>query len=727
LLISLLLGLGAIAPGQTPSAVWFTGTNYHVTVNGATLSIGNDVISLVLDQTSGLKATSLKFGLTEFLTAPSSEGSITTPSGTVDLGDPNLVADYSQVTATAQVGTEDVSVQVPITDNLARVPNFTVCYRIYRGNRPWITKWFDFPSATQIDRIYLINWRISANYIQGDLGDWGDAGKVFAGNGYWIALVPNEMKGTPPSVDPHNLLMGEAQRNSNGIYCYLNLDKSFQGKTKECLITLGRGNKFTGSDSVKIYWTSYCAHASGLNRPVIYNTWYTYKQQINESICMAEALRAKQRGCDYFVVDDGWQNGNRYGEWTVDPVKFPNGLKPLADYVHSLGMKFGVWVAPCFTHRNASTYDPSRVIKNYDGSIYGGSNLAYNCLAIDSWRQFITGVLVNFVQNVGVDFFKLDFGIEHPCYDASHGHSLVVSELAQHQGWEQLCADVRAANPNVILYRAYGSVGETAVNDMSWQTDPLWGNFATRYDPYYALRSADTTRFGTGYKHYLAPPFTQTGTTMISLPGLLSGYSLDERLNALNYNLATIVGSYDNYEESFETTTSIPQETALRKWWVNFYRQNQQYLMWSQYDNVAKRCYDAFDGGYFNPFDSKYQTQWVDGRYALRPPIGGKYGYLFFWNPSPVGKVVSLDVDLADHFLPSPTTKLAMVELLPNGNLFRRAFVSAQVGHLKANLPIPAFSCQAYAVIDPIRTDSRQTATASELPPNLVFQNIFWP
>jgi alpha-galactosidase len=51
-------------------------------------------------------------------------------------------------------------------------------------------------------------------------------------------------------------------------------------------------------------------------------------------------------GYDYLVIDDCWsvksgRNGNGY--LVPDPEKFPNGMKPLVDYVHSRGLKVGIY------------------------------------------------------------------------------------------------------------------------------------------------------------------------------------------------------------------------------------------------------------------------------------------------------------------------------------------------------------------------------------------------
>ena len=65
----------------------------------------------------------------------------------------------------------------------------------------------------------------------------------------------------------------------------------------------------------------------------------------------ALAVRAAALGVERYVLDDGWFRGRRgdragLGDWTPDPVSWPDGLGPLADRVRELGMEFGVWVEP---------------------------------------------------------------------------------------------------------------------------------------------------------------------------------------------------------------------------------------------------------------------------------------------------------------------------------------------------------------------------------------------
>ena len=55
------------------------------------------------------------------------------------------------------------------------------------------------------------------------------------------------------------------------------------------------------------------------------------------------AEAAARLGVELFTVDLGWARA--IGDWHDDPAKFPSGLRALSDYVHSLGMKFGLHFA----------------------------------------------------------------------------------------------------------------------------------------------------------------------------------------------------------------------------------------------------------------------------------------------------------------------------------------------------------------------------------------------
>jgi len=87
-----------------------------------------------------------------------------------------------------------------------------------------------------------------------------------------------------------------------------------------------------------------------LTPPMGWNSWnYFQCDGINEQVIKetADAMVAsgmKEAGYEYIVIDDCWQVGrDASGEIIIDSLKFPHGMKYLADYIHGKGLKFGIY------------------------------------------------------------------------------------------------------------------------------------------------------------------------------------------------------------------------------------------------------------------------------------------------------------------------------------------------------------------------------------------------
>lgn len=83
--------------------------------------------------------------------------------------------------------------------------------------------------------------------------------------------------------------------------------------------------------------------------PMGWNSWNTFGGNINEQLIMemADAIVEKgyrAAGYEYVIIDDCWSLKERVdGRLVPDPTLFPHGMKYVSDYIHSKGLKFGMY------------------------------------------------------------------------------------------------------------------------------------------------------------------------------------------------------------------------------------------------------------------------------------------------------------------------------------------------------------------------------------------------
>lgn len=87
-----------------------------------------------------------------------------------------------------------------------------------------------------------------------------------------------------------------------------------------------------------------------LTPPMGFNSWYQYRCSISESIVLATARTfvssgLAKLGYNYVNLDDCWMAPTRAsdGQLQADPTRFPHGIKWLADQVHEMGLKLGIY------------------------------------------------------------------------------------------------------------------------------------------------------------------------------------------------------------------------------------------------------------------------------------------------------------------------------------------------------------------------------------------------
>jgi len=84
--------------------------------------------------------------------------------------------------------------------------------------------------------------------------------------------------------------------------------------------------------------------------PMGWNSWNCFAKDINEKqikdiadIMVSSGMR--DAGYEYLVLDDAWMDSIRdeSGRLQADLEKFPSGMKAIGDYIHSKGLKFGIY------------------------------------------------------------------------------------------------------------------------------------------------------------------------------------------------------------------------------------------------------------------------------------------------------------------------------------------------------------------------------------------------
>ena len=116
--------------------------------------------------------------------------------------------------------------------------------------------------------------------------------------------------------------------------------------------------------------------------PMGWNSWNKFAcDGINETVIRetADAMVAsgmQAAGYQYIVIDDCWQVGrDSAGNILYDPVKFKHGIKALADYIHSKGLKFGIYT--CAGSRTCAGRPASRGYEFQDARQYAAWGVDY--------------------------------------------------------------------------------------------------------------------------------------------------------------------------------------------------------------------------------------------------------------------------------------------------------------------------------------------------------------
>lgn len=149
-----------------------------------------------------------------------------------------------------------------------------------------------------------------------------------------------------------------------------------------------------------------------------WTSWYHYYRDIATDTILKNlrAFEHHQLPIQIFQIDDGYQKS--VGEWTASNSRFPRGMKPIADSIHSQHLLAGLWLAPYVVEKKSALYRNNKdwLLKNEKGKII---KAGYNPLwsgwfyPLDIYNTDVQHYLKNTFDTLlniqGYDMLKLDF------------------------------------------------------------------------------------------------------------------------------------------------------------------------------------------------------------------------------------------------------------------------------------------------------------------------------
>jgi alpha-galactosidase len=225
-------------------------------------------------------------------------------------------------------------------------------------------------------------------------------------------------------------------------------------------------------------------------RPVLYNSWEATYFDVSEEGQGRLAEEAARIGVELFVVDDGWFGARNddtagLGDWWVNPAKFPNGLGPLIEKVHSLGMRFGLWVEPEMVNPDSDLYreHPDWVYHFPTRPRTESRNQLVLNLAREEVREYIFTSLDRLLSENDISFIKWDMNrpFSEPGWPEAPTQRQREIWVRHVRGLYDVLARLREKHPGVAFESCSGGGGRVDLGIMRY-TDQVWTSDNT--DPF---------------------------------------------------------------------------------------------------------------------------------------------------------------------------------------------------------------------------------------------------
>ncbi|KAI9481337.1 MAG: glycoside hydrolase superfamily, partial [Benjaminiella poitrasii] len=214
----------------------------------------------------------------------------------------------------------------------------------------------------------------------------------------------------------------KTELNNNKFSIYKDIDgKNLKkGETLSIKIYIGRKENIKGLRSIWKHYAEYYDPKHEFSNPrhlTGWSSWYNYYERVTENdvVTSLNAFKDHKYPIDVFQIDDGFES--QIGDWLdIDTLKFPRGMKALADDIKEQNYIPGLWLAPYAVGFRSKivTNHPEWLLKYPENGsfVVAGPNWG-GFYAIDIYnteaRRYLQHVFDQVIDVWGYKLLKLDF------------------------------------------------------------------------------------------------------------------------------------------------------------------------------------------------------------------------------------------------------------------------------------------------------------------------------
>ncbi len=237
---------------------------------------------------------------------------------------------------------------------------------------------------------------------------------VYSGNHYASAQQSQQgltrvMQGVNPSNFRRRLAPGDAFETPEAVLCWS--DRGFGGLSQAM-------HTFVNRHIIPEFWQN-------RPRPVLYNSWEGCMFDFTQRRLLDLADRAKDLGCELFVLDDGWfgqRNNDKagLGDYTVNLKKLPEGMEGLSRHIREKGLDFGLWFEPESVNPDSDLYraHPDWALTDSFPNVLGRHQLLLD-LRKPEVRDYIVENVSRLLDTAHISYVKWDMNRHSPALGAA--------------------------------------------------------------------------------------------------------------------------------------------------------------------------------------------------------------------------------------------------------------------------------------------------------------------